>query len=106
MLKRKFQHIEKFLKNKHFVKPSFTGFTPNISEIPVIDKENYVKVYSLNSRCVNGSIPKTGVVIDESSGSSGTPTNWLRGSKERFRNTQFIKFGMYQLFGKRSNVYY
>ncbi len=98
--KKKVPAYRKFLKTKNFVKPSFTGFTPNISEIPVIDKENYVKVYSLNSRCVNGSIPKAGVVIDESSGSSGTPTNWVRGSKERFRNTQLIKFGMYQLFGK------
>ena len=97
--KHKVPAYKNFLKSKKFIKPSFNGFTPNISEIPVIDKENYVKIYPLESRCIDGYIPKVGVVIDESSGSSGTPTNWVRGSKERNRNTRFIKFGMRRLFG-------
>tara|TARA_B100001250_G_scaffold114092_1_gene96554 strand:+ start:9911 stop:11317 length:1407 start_codon:yes stop_codon:yes gene_type:complete len=91
---------KEFLETQKFKKPSFTRFSPNISEIPIIEKENYIKQYPLKNRCVHGKIPTTGVVIDESSGSSGTPTNWLRGNKERGRNTKFIKFGMLKLFGK------
>ena len=49
----------------------------------IIDKDNYVKSYSLEERCVNGDLPDSGLVIDESSGSSGLPTNWVRGEKER-----------------------
>ena len=97
--KHKVPAYRAFLKSKNFIKPSFTGFIPNISEIPVIDKENYIRIYPLESRCIEGNIPKVGVVIDESSGSSGAPTNWVRGSKERSRNARFIKFGMRKLFG-------
>ena len=73
---------------------------PNIHEIPFTDKENYVKKYSMDARCVNGKVPTKGVIIDESSGSSGTATNWARGKKERKRNARIIKFGMRNLLGK------
>ena len=89
-----------FLKSKGFSKPSFTGITPNIHEIPFTEKENYVKIYSMDERCVNGKIPTEGVVIDESSGSSGTATNWARGKKERERNARIIKFGIRNLLGE------
>ena len=46
-------------------------------------KENYVKKYSIEERCYDGAIPATGVVIDESSGSSGVPNNWVRSPEER-----------------------
>ena len=90
----------KFLKAKSFSKPSFSGITPNIHEIPSIDKENYVKKYSLDDRCTDGKVPSTGVIIDESSGSSGTATNWVRGKKERKRNFKMIQFGMRSLMGE------
>ncbi len=88
-----------FLKSKNFSKPSFSGIVPNIEEIPITDKENYVKLYSMDERCVHGKVPTTGVIIDESSGSSGTATNWARGKKERARNSKFIKFGLHNLMG-------
>jgi phenylacetate-CoA ligase len=88
-----------FLKSKKFAKPSFSGIIPNISEIPYTDKENYVKLFLMEERCVDGRIPSCGVVIDESSGSSGTATNWARGTTERKRNARFIKFGMQHLLG-------
>mgnify|MGYP001388528130 FL=1 len=84
---------KKFLQSKSFNYPNFKGLVPQIGGIPVIDKENYIKKYSLEDRCVKGKIPKTGLVIDESSGSSGMPTNWIRGEKERTTNAKFIKFG-------------
>ena len=55
--KHKVPAYKAFLKSKNFIKPSFTGFTPNISEIPVIDKENYVKVYPHKYlQCIESSV--------------------------------------------------
>lgn len=54
-----------------------------LERVPVTTKENYVKVYGLTERCYGGRIPAEGVVIDESSGSSGMPNNWVRSAEER-----------------------
>ncbi|GAC1400553.1 MAG: phenylacetate--CoA ligase family protein [Chloroflexota bacterium] len=53
-----------------------------IRRIPQMDKAGYVKAYSTEERCVGGCIPMNGTEIDESSGSSGTPFNWVRSRKE------------------------
>ena len=97
--KRNVPAYREFLITMQFSKPSFSGIVPNIHEIPFTDKENYVNKFSMNERCINGKVPSTGVVIDESSGSSGTAINWARGEKERRRNARFIKFGIRNLFG-------
>jgi phenylacetate-CoA ligase len=55
----------------------------SLSRVPVMTKENYVKKYGIEQRCYDGRIPATGVVIDESSGSSGVPNNWVRSAEER-----------------------
>ncbi|HKE59570.1 MAG TPA: hypothetical protein VKB46_22825 [Pyrinomonadaceae bacterium] len=55
----------------------------DFARLPVMTKENYVKKYSIEQRCYDGVIPASGVVIDESSGSSGTPNNWVRSAEER-----------------------
>ncbi len=98
--KRTVPAYREFLKSNGFSKPAFRGMIPNIHEIPFTDKENYVKKYSMDERSVNGKVPTKGVIIDESSGSSGTATNWARGKKERKRNARIIKFGMRNLMGK------
>jgi phenylacetate-CoA ligase len=54
-----------------------------LGSLPVMTKENYVKKYSIQERCYHGKIPASGVVIDESSGSSGVPNNWVRSAEER-----------------------
>ena len=46
-------------------------------------KDNYVKKFDLESRCYGGRLPSPGTVIDESSGSSGIPNNWVRNAYER-----------------------
>ena len=53
------------------------------SQIPNTTKENYVKKFDIEARCYGGHIPSRGVVIDESSGSSGIPNSWVRGAAER-----------------------
>lgn len=54
-----------------------------LTDVPTMTKENYVKRYSLEQRCYDGAIPRAGVVIDESSGSTGQPNNWVRSASER-----------------------
>ena len=88
-----------FLISKKFSKPTFNGFIPNLNEIPETNKENYVKIFSMSQRCVEGKISTKGVIIDESSGSSGTATNWARGLKERKMNAKMIQFGLKKLMG-------
>ena len=88
-----------FLRKHGFEKMTFKGLMPRLETIPVMDKESYVKLYPLEERCNYGKIPTKDVVIDESSGSTGIPTNWLRGKKERKRNSRFIQFGMRNLLG-------
>lgn len=88
-----------FLNLQRFSHPSFNGLVPNLSEIPLMDKANYIKKYTLEERCINGKIPNNNVIIDESSGSSGMATNWARGKYERQVNAKMIAFGMRSLFG-------
>ncbi len=50
--------------------------------LPVMDKESYVKRFSTEDRCLDGRLPMVGTTVDESSGSSGTPYNWVRSTAE------------------------
>lgn len=59
------------------------GWVPDFTAIPEMDKAGYISAYGIEQRCVNGVLPRRGVVADESSGSSGNPTNWVRGREER-----------------------
>jgi phenylacetate-CoA ligase len=72
LAKRKVPAYKKFLKNKKL---------SSIEDIPYTDKKNYIKKFPYELRCLNGKFPKTGN-IDESSGSSGVPTNWIRSVEE------------------------
>ena len=71
------------------------------ADVPVMDKANYVSRYSLAARCVHGVLPTGGLLIDESSGSSGAPTNWVRGSAERAANGRTIRRGLQHRLGER-----
>jgi phenylacetate-CoA ligase len=55
----------------------------DFAAVPMMTKENYVKRYTIEERCYDGAIPRAGVVIDESSGSTGQPNNWVRSAAER-----------------------
>ena len=63
--------------------PILGGSAWKLSDLPITTKENYVKKYAIVERCYYGRLPATGVVIDESSGSSGVPNNWVRSAEER-----------------------
>ncbi|HEX2754456.1 MAG TPA: hypothetical protein VHM48_03275, partial [Candidatus Limnocylindrales bacterium] len=54
-----------------------------LGHLPETDKASYVDRYGLLERCVGGAVPYPGTTIDESSGSTGTPYNWIRSRRER-----------------------
>jgi phenylacetate-CoA ligase len=68
--------------------------------MPVMDKDNYIKAYPTEARCRGGRIPLRFTQIDESSGSSGRPYNWVRPQRElhnmHLEMSQFIRY----LFGE------
>lgn len=53
-----------------------------IARLPTTDKAGYITAFSTEERCLEGRIPMAGTAIDESSGSSGTPYNWVRSRAE------------------------
>jgi phenylacetate-CoA ligase len=64
-----------------------------LGRLPETEKRNYIDRYGLMERCVGGGVPYPGTTIDESSGSTGTPYNWIRGRRERevaHRNISFF----------------
>ena len=59
------------------------GWVPDFSAVPEMDKDSYIKACRIEQLCLDGVIPRRGVLADESSGSSGSPTNWVRCREER-----------------------
>ncbi|MBS1636529.1 MAG: hypothetical protein JST26_11490 [Bacteroidetes bacterium] len=70
--------------------------TVAIKLLPVLDKNHFAKSNTIESCCIHGFIPK-GSVIDESSGSSGAPMQWVRGKREREYNQRLIRFSLKRL---------
>lgn len=52
------------------------------ASIPETDKNNYIRAFPTVERCVDGRLPAQHVVVDESSGSTGIPYNWVRSRAE------------------------
>ncbi len=61
-------------------------------EIPPMDKANYITQWPIEMLCQGGRLPMRDAVIDESSGSSGTATNWVRGAAERAATRRLIQY--------------
>jgi phenylacetate-CoA ligase len=73
-------------------------------DIPPMDKESYIKKWPIEALCQGGQLPLRGAVIDESSGSSGTASNWVRGSAERTATRRLIQYSARSTFGDESFV--
>lgn len=73
-------------------------------EPPETDKENYVKLFRTEERCVGGRLPERDVTIDESSGSTGTPYNWVRSGLERHQSHIFISYFAQYCYGMQPYV--
>ncbi len=76
------------------------GLDPDLSAIPMTDKENYVRRWPVEARCRDGRIPASGVVVDESSGTSGTPNNWVRGPAELAEVRQALQVALHHQLGR------
>lgn len=74
-------------------------FDPDLAAVPATDKESYVHRYSIEERCVGGRLPRAGVVVDESSGTSGTANNWVRGAAERREVKQALQVAFHHRLG-------
>ncbi|WP_136517599.1 phenylacetate--CoA ligase family protein [Cellulomonas telluris] len=64
-------------------------------------KHDYVDRYPEDQRCWNGLIETVGTVVDESSGSSGTPYNWMRSKRELATVHKNVSGYVTLLFGSR-----
>ncbi|MCK5126144.1 MAG: phenylacetate--CoA ligase family protein [candidate division Zixibacteria bacterium] len=69
--------------------------------IPETDKKNYIDKYPPHERCAGGIIPHKHIMIDESSGSTGTPYNWIRSLKERHDSHLFISYFASYCYGRK-----
>ncbi|RZI45724.1 phenylacetate--CoA ligase family protein [Candidatus Finniella inopinata] len=86
--------------------PAYKNFIGNFKSdlIPEMDKENYIKAYTPEKRCKHGNIPGHKVMIDESSGSTGTPFNWIRSLDERRQSHGSISYFVNYCFGKNVDI--
>jgi len=74
------------------------------NQIPSMDKANYIKKWPIEDLCQGGKLPLRGAVIDESSGSSGTASNWVRGADERAATRRLIQYSARSTFGDDSFI--
>jgi phenylacetate-CoA ligase len=68
-------------------------------DVPPMDKAGYIKRWPLEQVCQGGRLPLHGAVIDESSGSSGQASNWVRGPSERAAARRLLQFATRAAFG-------
>jgi phenylacetate-CoA ligase len=68
--------------------------------IPETDKESYIRAFPPEARCVGGCLPAKHTMIDESSGSTGTPYNWVRNEHERRDSHLFISYFASYCYGE------
>jgi len=85
---------------RHFLRSA--GYRGGIP--PETDKESYIKRYRTERRCVGGRLPERDVTIDESSGSTGTPYNWVRSGLERHQSHIFISYFARYVYGTEPYV--
>ena len=78
---------------------------PDLTSIPEMDKESYVKKYPQEERLQGGLLPSAGVMVDESSGSSGQPTSWVRGRTERQIVKQMMQLTFERITGKGETIF-
>ncbi len=72
--------------------------------LPETDKHSYIDRYLMEDRCVDGRFTFVGTTIDESSGSTGRPYDWIRGQRERSIAHRNIGFFARYIFGSQPLV--
>lgn len=93
-----------FLKKNNVDVSKIKTFEDYNKFVPQTNKKNYIKKYGYEARCFNGVLPFRGN-IDESSGSSGSPTNWIRSVKEEDMLFKAAKFEFNYTFDSDNKDY-
>lgn len=93
-----------FMSKQTYKGPRITARGASLRDVPEIDKSSYIKQYYLTDKLTDGVLPKAGVMLDESSGSSGKPTSWARGAKERRFTRRLIQVAFQYLFEKHDPI--
>lgn len=93
-----------FMSKKTYQGPSIRMGMATLNDVPEIDKASYIKNYYLTDKLNDGILPKSGVMLDESSGSSGKPTSWARGRQERRFTSRLIQVAFRHLIGHDKDV--
>lgn len=93
-----------FVNKYSFKGPHIKFRSVTLGDVPEMDKTSYIKQYSITEKLIDGELPAAGVMFDESSGSSGKPTSWVRGRKERRFTRQTIQVAFSHLFGENQPI--
>lgn len=93
-----------YMSKQHYRGPRVTARGASLGDVPEIDKASYIKPYYLTDKLNDGVLPKSGVMLDESSGSSGKPTSWARGKKERRFTRRLIQVAFKRLVSDQDPI--
>lgn len=93
-----------FMKDKQYGGPHIKAGGATLGDVPEIDKTSYIKQYYLTEKLTDGVLPQSGVMLDESSGSSGKPTSWARGAKERRFTRRIIQVAFKHLIQNQNVI--
>jgi phenylacetate-CoA ligase len=90
----------------HAVKdvPAYAHFLQTRKDIagqfPETDKDNYIRAFATEERCLHGVLPDKNIMIDESSGSTGIPYNWIRTQNECRESQLAVSYFATYCFGR------
>lgn len=70
------------------------GGVPSLLAVPETDKDGYFGRTTIERTVLGGRLPTHGVVVDESSGSSGKATSWVRGRIERMAAQRMLQLNV------------
>jgi phenylacetate-CoA ligase len=93
-----------YMSKQTYRGPRITARQASLGDVPEIDKASYIKQYYLTEKLTDGVLPKKGVMLDESSGSSGKPTSWARGAKERRFTRRIIQVAFTHLISDQNVI--
>jgi phenylacetate-coenzyme A ligase PaaK-like adenylate-forming protein len=102
--KRRVPGYRDYLSHFSYQGPKVGLTTVSLRDVPEMDKPRYIKKYPLLDKVIDGRLPRSGVMFDESSGSSGTPTSWVRGPKERRMTRRIMQVAFGQFVGDREPI--
>jgi phenylacetate-CoA ligase len=94
---KKVPAYKKFLQEKNVNPREVNNIGDYNKLVPQTTKENYVQAFSLTERCLNGRFPAKGS-LEESAGTSGMSTLWIRSQDEEADNLSMIKATMKYLY--------